>query len=331
MKKDAYNNSLNILKFILSLLVVQIHIGIFYSYNRSLDFFLKNLVGRYAVPLFFMASSYLLFKKINKKNLFCEKNLDIYKKYFKRLIIIYFIISLIYYIFLNSFFNGNCSILSFVFQFFTIGIYRQLWFFPALIYSILLLIILLKNFSIKTIIKVFTIIYIIILLLVPYNNLFSFLPRFSMDNLPLYRNFLTIGCLYSSIGAYFAFNQSKTNYVKKDLIFLVIYLILSVIEFSFLNLIGCQYYAFQICIIGVCIHLFKIILNNNIKMKRKLSDKLRIYSIFIFLFHTLINLLIKQFIAINSIFEYILTIIICLFIAELYLMLKNKLHIVSST
>ena len=318
MKRVSYNNSINILKLVLSFFVVQIHIGLFYSYNEGVDFFLKNLLGRYAVPLFFIASSYLLFLKIDEKNLFSENNLCIFKKYFKRLVFMYFIVSLIYYIFLNYFFYGNCSILSFILQFFTIGIYRQLWFFPALIYSILLLLTLLKKFSIKTIIKVFAVIYSVVLFLVPYNNLFNFLPNFNMNNLPLYRNFLTIGCFYTSIGAYFALNHSKTNNLRKDLLFLFVYFILSIGEFSFLKLIGCQYYAFQIWIVGVCIYLFKIIANNNIKIKKNLSNKLRIYSIFIFLFHTLINLFIRQFITLNSVFGGFLN------KEEIYLVIKKN-------
>lgn len=60
--------SVDIAKFVCALLVVTIHTGPLASYSSLANFELKDCIARVAVPFFFVASGYFLFRKMSEGN-----------------------------------------------------------------------------------------------------------------------------------------------------------------------------------------------------------------------------------------------------------------------
>lgn len=325
MKKNYY--IFDLIKFILSLLVVQIHTGAFRSYNPSLDDVFKNLIGRYAVPLFFMISSYLLFDKIDKNDLFSKNNILIFKNYLKRLTKLYISWALIYFMCLKFIFNYTISLEYFLVNFFLIGFYRQFWFLVAQIWGTLIFLFLLKITNIKKIVLISFLLYIFGLILVPYNsisgNVFKFIPEYN-DNVFLCRNALTFALIFISTGAYINLNKSNILKQKNIILLTLISALLSIVEFLFLKYIGCKYYAVQIFILSTSVFIFILFLKTNL-IKKKIYIKLRKYSTLIFCLHTIIYLFLNKFFSFNnSLLIYLSTIFICIIISEIIIYINKK-------
>ena len=330
MKKEYY--IFDITKFILSLLIVQIHIGLFSTYNIATEELFKNLIGRYAVPLFFMISSYLLFDKIDKDHLFSLENKYIYNRYISRLLILYTSWLIIYFISLKFIFNMDISITQFISSYFTDGLYRQFWYLNAQILGTILFLILLRSFSINKILIISIILYIFGLILVPYNSIFikifPFIPKYE-GNVLMCRNFLTFALVYISIGYYINLLKTKKINIKLMSYLSAIFFILSIIEFIYLKNIDCKYYALLIFILLSSSCICTILPRINLKPK-KIYIKLRKYSILIYCLHTLIYLFLEKGLSKyplfnNSIIMYITTVITCIIISELIMYIDKKI------
>ena len=92
MKVKANYNGIDLFKFFCALLVVVIHVPPFESINKLLYFGSSFCIARLAVPFFFTATGYLLFKKIDIADIDYSK---IYRQ-IRKLIKFYVIWSLIY-------------------------------------------------------------------------------------------------------------------------------------------------------------------------------------------------------------------------------------------
>lgn len=69
MKKTRNNfAALDIFKVICAILIVAIHTRPFSEISGTLDFYLCDVIARIAVPYFFTASGYFLFKKLEMRN-----------------------------------------------------------------------------------------------------------------------------------------------------------------------------------------------------------------------------------------------------------------------
>ena len=69
-------NGIDLIKFICAYLVMMIHIqpfdghaGVYNEYMQCINFAMKNIVCRIAVPFFFIASGFLLFRKTDIENI----------------------------------------------------------------------------------------------------------------------------------------------------------------------------------------------------------------------------------------------------------------------
>ena len=81
--------SIDIIRLIATYLVVAIHISPFEKINPAFDLFFTRILGRLAVPLFFMITGYYILSK-------SLKEIQTLKEYTKKILIIYFISILIY-------------------------------------------------------------------------------------------------------------------------------------------------------------------------------------------------------------------------------------------
>ena len=81
--------SIDIIRLIATYLVVAIHISPFEKINPSFDLFFTRILGRLAVPLFFMITGYYILSK-------SLKDIEVLKEYTKKILFIYLICILIY-------------------------------------------------------------------------------------------------------------------------------------------------------------------------------------------------------------------------------------------
>lgn len=319
----------DLIKFILSLLVIQIHIGIFQSYSPLADDFLKNLIGRYAVPMFFTISSYLLFEKINKKDLFSKDNMTIYKNYLKRLLKLYISWTLIYFVFFKFILNYDISFSYYFYSFIFTGFYVHFWFLHAQILGTITFLFLLKKLGLKRTLFTSCIFYITGLILVTYNpiliKVFKLIPIYS-GNVLLCRNFLTFALIFIAIGASFSLSKKEGIINKQKLMKKILILsILSGGEFLLLKYIQAPYYALQIIILILTIYIFKLLININLS-ENKIYTRLRIYSTIIYCSHNLIYLILAKIITINnSLVMYGLTLLTCIIFSEIIMYINKKI------
>ncbi|MCQ2483950.1 MAG: acyltransferase [Clostridia bacterium] len=88
------NCAIDIMKYVMSVLVIIIHKPVFDNNLVFENYFLQNIIAAVAVPFFFIVSSYFFFSKIDNK--YKKSNKNYLFNYEKRLFIIYFLWTIIY-------------------------------------------------------------------------------------------------------------------------------------------------------------------------------------------------------------------------------------------
>lgn len=86
-------NTIDLVKFIFSLMIVAIHVPVLCGDYQEYNFIISNGIARIGVPFFFIAGSYFLFKKLNGN--YSWTNI---KVYFFKLLRLYCVWSVIYFI-----------------------------------------------------------------------------------------------------------------------------------------------------------------------------------------------------------------------------------------
>ena len=138
-------NSIDLAKFICAIMVVSIHVAPFgkaesESILSLLNYFFQQYISRLAVPFFFVCSGFFLFKKTSWE---CY-SLEPAKKYVKRIFRLYILWTIIYApLRIGSILKDPkgivyASIVCCRDIIFT-GSYSHLWYFPALIFAVLLI------------------------------------------------------------------------------------------------------------------------------------------------------------------------------------------------
>lgn len=146
---------LSLVQYLGSLLVIIIHSGQLIN-NELIHFITKSLFARLAVPIFIISTAY--FYRLNIINK--EKK----SHYFKALLKQYLFWSLLYLplgieYFVSQQFPMKLFPLALILGFIYIGTYYHLWYYPALIFSLLFLDKVLKHFPYKIIFSLFLILY----------------------------------------------------------------------------------------------------------------------------------------------------------------------------
>ena len=169
INKLNYQN-LNILKYISSILIIVLHLRPFFNFSNELDLAFNNIITRICVPIFFIITGYFVAKKE-------KENKNYIKKYIKKTIPLYLIWSLLYipviigtiiqYLpIINEYISKiNITlplliILSIILLPIIVlialcytGVYYHLWYFPAIIFSLIVLKKWKQKFNIKYLFK----------------------------------------------------------------------------------------------------------------------------------------------------------------------------------
>lgn len=298
----------DISKFIAAILVVAIHCSSSYEINNDIAFFFINVIGRLAVPFFFCVSGFL----ISKKNI---EDWDIVKNYIKRLIQLYLVWSIVYLpvnIYLvvtkEKIFIG---ILDYLKDIFFVGSFIPLWYFPALIFGVLVIHFLMKKLSITKVMAISFFIFVIGLFGDAYYGLLFSAPK--LKNIyDMYllvfettRNGLFFGMFFISLGIYLQ-KKRKSGSIKRvtlGLIFSTVLLTIEVFVLKYYN-VALDYNMLIFTIPSIY---FIFLLLINIKLENKpIYLTLRKMSILIFGSHCIMRgamYLIGHFLKINIINE----------------------------
>ncbi len=273
------NISLDVLKIILALMVVGLHGKFLLDINRTYSYMFVNGIFRIAVPIFFIINGFFLFNTF--------KNFQ-FKKWLKRVTILYFVWMLVYfdYWFKLETFSRK--------EFIDLAVniimgYYHLWYLNAMIGSGILLF-LLKDLPNKKLAQISLSLF-LIGLLIQYSGNYHVFSNPQIDELinctEVYRNFLFFGFPFCSIGFLINRNNLQTSIYKK-LLFIslalgTIFLIIeSLFNYSHLPKIGG--FDMYLSLLLICPVIFFIACRSGIKSNRN-SKNIALYSTAIYLSH----------------------------------------------
>lgn len=340
-KKVSYEN-LDILKYISSILIIILHLRPFIDFSNELDLAFNNIITRICVPIFFVITGYFVAKKeITNKNYIND--------YIKKMLPLYIVWSIIYIPVLigtiiqylstiNSYISTiNISLpllimlliillpVALLIALVYTGVYYHLWYFPAVILSLLFL----KKWKTKFNIKNLLAISFIFLLFGATETYWGVIPITFKQLLSYYyniffttRNFLFFGLFYVVLGYYLG--NKKEIYSKYCFEKFIISIFLLTFEAILLHNTNRLNSNILISCVPLVYYLFLSIIyfTNKIKNTKKLRD----FSKYYYFVHPMIIYLLQLLnININNPF---INIILVLFITHIISMIiiniKNK-------
>ena len=306
--KLNYQN-LDILKYICAILIMILHLRPFIDFSDELDLAFNNIITRICVPIFFIITGYFVSKK--------EKNNKNYiKDYIKKTIPLYLVWSLIYLpviiCTIIEYFptvNGYLSNLNIALPLLIIlliillpivilialcytGVYYHLWYFPAIIFSLLVL----KKWKEKFNINYLLLISFILLLFGATETYYGVLPLSIKELLSYYyniffttRNFLFFGLFYVVLGFYIGSKEkiySKNCFAK--LIISIFFLVFEAILLHDTNRLNSN---ILISCVPLTYYLFisTVYITNNIKIKFQFGN----FSKYYYFIHPMIILFVS--------------------------------------
>lgn len=340
--KVNYQN-LDILKYLSAILIMILHLRPFINFSDQLDLAFNNIITRICVPIFFIITGYFVAKK--------EKNNENYiKDYIKKTIPLYLVWSLLYipviigtiiqYLpIINEYLTKiNLTlpllIILLVLLFPVVilialcytGIYYHLWYFPAIIFSLLVLEKWKKKFNVKHLL-VFSF---ILLLFGATETYYGVLPLSIKELLSYYyniffttRNFLFFGLFYVVLG-YFIGTKEKA-YSKYCFVKLIISFFLLIFEAILLHDTNRLNSNILLSCVPLTYYLFisVIYITNNIQLKFQFGNLSKYYYFIHPMIIFITSLLFKDisnYPYLNILIVLLITHIISIFIIKL----KNK-------
>lgn len=280
MIKEVNYKNLDIARYICAIVVIIVHLGTFKNISPDVNYFFNNIVSRICVPLFIFITGFFIGKKEIKNNNYISK-------YIKNLLPLYIFWSLIYLPFgINYLVEINLPIylypIGILFGFTYIGTWYHLWYFPALIFSLLILKYWKKKFSVNTLF----VISLFLLIIGSFETYYGILPDFLKNIVVTYksvfyttRNFLFFSLFYVVFG-YLVGIKKKTK-VNNINFKLIISIILLFVEGYFLKSVERLDCNILITPIFVVYYLFMFLINTKdikfIKFKYPLRELYKYY------------------------------------------------------
>ncbi len=291
---DKYYN-LDLARYLSSVLIIFVHLGPFNDRSPFATFLLNNTIVRLCVPLFFMITGYFVVKKE-------EKDPNYIYKYIKALIPQYLFWSLLYvpqgfgYIKEMGLHPSLYPLAIFVGLFY-IGTYYHLWYFPALIVSLLLLKFLKKYISVAKILVIFF----IFLLIGSFETYYGALPSGLKHIMDIYfeyffttRNFLFFGMFYVTLGYYLG--QQSERRIKHSFSKTILFLIVFILEIYVIHGIKRMDSNILISAVPLSYYAFTTFLHTKKLPFIEFKQPLRQLYSYYYLVHPLVFLMLNNFI-----------------------------------
>ena len=267
IRKNRSYNGIDVIKFLMCSLVVMSHTSAFSSFGSDWNFAISHIIAHLAIPVYFMASGFFLFKKIKGKE--WSETRKVLKTYILRIFRMYTLWSIVYfplYISLQkskgmSLSNISCQ---YLYDFIFCGTYIHLWYLLALIVATAILSLAVKsNLNLKWLLVAGFVLYLIGALGDSYYGIGEKIPVINvlLKNILIVfkstRNGIFVGLFFVVLGAYFSDNMKNENVLKCKILSFAFMLCLLVEGFvlrkynipkgfnTFLFLIPTAYYMFQ--------------------------------------------------------------------------------------
>lgn len=305
-----YDN-VDILKYVCSILILVLHLRPFVAYSNSLDFFFNNIITRLCAPTFFLITGYFVAK--NER-----KDPGYIKKFIKKTIPMYLVWSILYLPAIIGTAINNVPLvnsyleklnipqefivplvvflapIALLLALFYTGFYYHLWYFPAVIISLLIL----AKWKSKFKLKYLLIISFVLLLFGATETYYGVLPFSVQEVLSYYyqvffttRNFLFFGLFYVVLG--YHLGTKKDPYSKYSFLKLIVWIFLLIFEATILQDTARLNSNILLSCIPLVYYLFTsvIYLTNIIKTKFPFRDLSKYY----YLVHPMIIFIVNNF------------------------------------
>lgn len=212
-------------------MVISIHVHPFEDINSELGYIFTQIIPRIAVPFFFAVAGYFYIPKVQERK-------DVFLKYIKKILFTYFIWSLLYYA-IELVQRKNCDIKNYVIScaksFIITGSFYHFWFFPALIFSVIITTLIFKSRLHKLLIPMSIICYIFGCLGSSYYNIGIHLPMlgevFKKAYFEVIRRILCIGVPFFISGYVVYKIEKKLEGCKQKKIYTQIFFLASLLCF----------------------------------------------------------------------------------------------------
>lgn len=242
MMKKVYP-TIDIAKYVAALLVVAIHTYPLYELNPLANTYFLQTVCRLAVPFFFVSSGMLFFRQWGKDPIIWERKL---RHYEYRLGLLYLVWTLIYipYTLYDYFSQGFhwYGIVAYARDLLLNGSYYHLWFLPALMLGMFLVVKAMQYFSLTIVVKIALILYVLGYFINIFQPLWQVLPvvsfffGFFTKVMVTSRNGLFFAPIFLLIGYFFA--QGISLSFKRSIIGFALSFVLVILEVSLYQWLG---------------------------------------------------------------------------------------------
>lgn len=329
MSKKEYP-FIDIMRIIASLLVIGIHTYPFLQINASLDFFTTHILGRLAVPFFFVTTSFFLYQNE-------QPSKQKFKKVLKHLSLLYFISILIYlplqiynHTLPSSFFNTIKTV-------FIDGTFYHLWYFPAAIIGLSLIYLFFHSLTMKQSFIIVIILYIIGLGgdsyygLVSQNPLFKEFYRYLFICCCYTRNGFFFAPLFMWLGAYCALRQNDIQKRNWVVVFLLSFLMMNV-EITLLSIYNIPRHDTMSLSLPITILALFMVLTTYTGKRFTLCKDL---SLCVYIIHPMIIVIVRFFGKIfhlenclihNNLIQFMVVTILSFVVSYLILLFKKGVH-----
>lgn len=296
MEKRVSYPALDRMKYAGAIMVILIHCDTLIP-QSEINFFIKNIICRIAVPFFFVSSAFFIRKGMQTRPKYL-------KEYFLRLIKSYAIWSMIFLPMGLDWIHQNQEVptellpAALFVGFLHIGTYYHLWYIPAFILSVFFIVNLLKRFSYQNIFVLSLVLY----LFGSLETYYGFLPSgWFKDFFDLFiklsfttRNGLFFGMIFTLIGFFiYDYRKKLSRMEKHSASFLLLFGSLFVLEGLFLYHISRLDMNFLLLLVPLSFFLFLWLLSKDLTETPYLK-KLRGLSHYYYFIHPICIVLVEE-------------------------------------
>lgn len=342
MERKQYY-AIDIAKFISAFFVICIHTGPLLDISVDANFVLVQVISRIAVPLFFIASGFLMFEKIDLQREWNDyDNISVIKHYIGRIFKLYMLWTILYLPFSYMILRAGDgitleAIIRYIRDFFFTGSFYHLWFLPALMLSVFVSYVLLSKFKMSMALLIAFVLYVLGMFGNVYPKLLEQIPvidllwKMYVTIFATTRNGLFFGTMFITLGAYFS---KQRSYLKRPFVFVgfLISLVLLFVECYAIKSAGymSDIASMYILLIPCVSFLFSWILRIQLK-KKKIYKTLRQMSLLIYVSHIMfVSILLWTLPSLNSLIVYVIVVFSSLLCSYVVLWLSRRIKVLKA-
>lgn len=335
MENNKQLGGVDFFKLFASFMVIAIHTSPMSSFNNRIDFLITGILARIAVPFFLMVTGYFLLPQYLFQH---TKDFRPLLRFLKNTLLLYAAAITIYLP--VNFYAGQLSDVS-IFDFLRMllfdGTFYYLWYLPASMLGVVLLILISRILSFQAIFVISLALYGFGLLGDSYFGLISnynFLKRIYEGLFSVFtytRNGIFYTPVFLVMGAGIK-QQYKCRYLVDAIAGFIISVSLMIFEGFILEYLGVQHHnSMYILLLPVMFFLFQMILSNKVQSRKSI----RAIATWIYIIHPLVIILVRgmakatyteNYFINNSILHYFAVCLLSFFLAVILHKLLIKMH-----